>query len=261
VYDNIRKFLQFQLTVNVVGVGISLIAAFLPKFETPLRPVQLMWVNLIMDSMAALALATETPTRKLLTRHPFVKGGNLLTQIIWRFVLGHALFQIFVLIGTMYLMKDPLDIRDGTAKNPDKYIEDGRNIVHLSIIFNLFVWMQVFNEINARRVNNEWNVFDRFFDNSYFLWIMGITSVVQVVIVEFGGLFMGTTPLTWQQWLYCIGVGALSLPINQVIRLIPVNLNDGVLRIDTDKEFKRDLPDIDDHIVKNALEVVTATAS
>jgi len=83
-------------------------------------------------------------------------------------------------------------------------------------------------------------VFDRFFANPYFLVIMGITIVLQVLIVEFGDTFTQTHPLDWKEWLWCIGAGATSLVANQVIRLIPVDLTDGVLVVDSETIFKMD---------------------
>merc|ERR1712154_150056 len=102
VYDNIRKFVQFQLTVNVTALTISLIGAFYKPWQNPLTAVQLLWVNLIMDTMAALALATETPTRKLLNRHPFQKDSHIISQILWRFTFGHSAYQLTVLLVLIF---------------------------------------------------------------------------------------------------------------------------------------------------------------
>merc|ERR1719268_706795 len=87
VYDNIRKFVQFQLTVNVVALTLALFSAFLEdSIATPLMPVQLLWVNLIMDTMAALALATEKPTMHLLERYPYRPDRALISRLMWRFI-------------------------------------------------------------------------------------------------------------------------------------------------------------------------------
>merc|ERR1719197_1836700 len=89
VYDNIRKFLQFQLTVNVVACVLSLIAAFMDtiQMDAVLTPIQLLWVNLIMDTMAALALGTERPNQRLLERYPFRKEAGLISPVMKRFIL------------------------------------------------------------------------------------------------------------------------------------------------------------------------------
>lgn len=95
VYDNIRKFVQFQLTVNVVALTIALIGAF-TKFETPLKAVQLLWVNLIMDTMAALALGTELPTVELLNRRPYRLDASLISRIMWKNIFSQSVLQVFI---------------------------------------------------------------------------------------------------------------------------------------------------------------------
>jgi calcium-translocating P-type ATPase len=233
VYDNIRKFVQFQLTVNVVALTISLIAAFWTEFANPLTAVQLLWVNLIMDTMAALALATEDPTRKLLDRHPFKPDSPLITYVLWRFVFGHSIYQLTALLLTMFKADEWLDL----GGIPEGELQ---NKVHLTVIFNVFVWMQIFNEFNARRVANEWNVFENLFQNLYFWFIMCITVVLQILMVEFFGAFTSTVPLNGKQWAYCLGIGAGTLLWHQVVRLFPVNLNHGVKEVDASVLFKRE---------------------
>jgi len=241
VYDNIRKFVQFQLTVNVVALTISLFAAFFPRFENPLTAVQLLWVNLIMDTMAALALATEAPTRELLTRNPFEKDSPLITQILWRFILGHSVYQLAVLLITMFVGESILNLsNDDKRQDAYKSHNDEQNKVLLTVIFNSFVCMQIFNEINARKVNNEINVFSRFFDNWYFSLIIIITIAAQLLIVSFGGKFTSTVYLYPIEWLYCLIAGFGELLWNQLVRLIPVNFSDGKVDVQKDELFKID---------------------
>ena len=101
IYDNIRKFLQFQLTVNVVAMFLVFAGACLFG-EEPLTAVQLLWVNLIMDTFAALALATEPPNERVLDRQPSKKSDAIVNEIMWRNILGQALLQIVVLLVLMY---------------------------------------------------------------------------------------------------------------------------------------------------------------
>merc|ERR1711997_234419 len=202
VYDNIRKFVQFQLTVNVTALTISLVGAFYPPWTNPLTAVQLLWVNLIMDTMAALALSTEQPTVALLDRHPFKKDSHLITKLLWRFIFGHSIYQLTALILTLALGQEWLDIDE----IPDE--RTGRNTRHLTVVFNVFVWMQIFNEINARKVNNERNVFDGIHKNWIFWMIIIISICAQILLVEVGGQFASTTPLNLQEWGYSIAWGA-----------------------------------------------------
>lgn len=96
-----RKFLQFQLTVNVVAMFIVFFGAVFLK-DAPLNAVQMLWVNLIMDTFAALALATEPPEHNVLTRDPYPKDSAIVTEVMWRNVFGHAIYQSIVLIVLIF---------------------------------------------------------------------------------------------------------------------------------------------------------------
>jgi len=210
VYDSIRKFLQFQLTVNVVAVLLAFIGAVTNEHgESPLKPVQLLWVNLIMDTMAALALATEAPTPALLERKPYGKNDPLITRTMWKMIFGQAFFQLVVNLVILHYGH----VLFGVAKDGD---------VHLTILFNVFVLCQVFNEFNARRINDEMNIFSGVFTNTIFIGVLFFTIGMQFIIVEFGGEFTSTHSLTTEQWGYCFGIAALGLPLGYVLRLIKI---------------------------------------
>lgn len=102
VYDNVRKFLQFQLTVNVVAMFIVFFGSTILR-ETPLTAVQMLWVNLIMDTFAALALATEAPYDSILERQPYHKDDAIVTELMWRNVFGHAIYQSVVITLVIFL--------------------------------------------------------------------------------------------------------------------------------------------------------------
>ena len=102
VFDNVRKFIQFQLTVNVVAMFIVFLGSVILK-DSPLTAVQMLWVNLIMDTLAALALATEPPTNEILLRQPYRKDANIVTQEMWRNVFGHAVYQSIVIIMIIFM--------------------------------------------------------------------------------------------------------------------------------------------------------------
>eukprot|EP01087_Luapelamoeba_hula_P022590 TRINITY_DN813_c0_g1_i1.p2 TRINITY_DN813_c0_g1~~TRINITY_DN813_c0_g1_i1.p2 ORF type:complete len:988 (-),score=216.19 TRINITY_DN813_c0_g1_i1:69-3032(-) len=210
VYDSIRKFLQFQLTVNVVAVLLAFVGAVTNEHgESPLKPVQLLWVNLIMDTMAALALATEPPTDSLLERQPYGKTDPLITNTMWKMILGQAAYQLIVNLVVLYYGHHIF----GVEKDGD---------VHLTIVFNVFVLCQLFNELNARRIYDEMNVFSGFFTNRIFLAVLAFTVAAQYLIVEFGGEFTSTHSLTSSQWLACVGLGFISLPYGFLLRLFHV---------------------------------------
>ncbi|KAH3766666.1 calcium-translocating P-type ATPase [Pelomyxa schiedti] len=209
VYDSIRKFLQFQLTVNLVAVSLAFIGALTnSRGEAPLKPVQLLWVNLIMDTMAALALATEEPTPALLDRKPYGKSDALITHRMWRNVIVQAVFQLTVNLVILYYGHVIFGI-------------EKESIEHLTIVFNIFVLCQLFNEVNSRKLNGEINVFAGFFTNHVFVGVMAFTCVMQFLIIQFGGNFAGTRPLSLHQWAACFGIAALGLPIGLIPKIIP----------------------------------------
>jgi len=101
VYDNVRKFLQFQLTVNVVAMFIVFFGSVILK-DSPLTAVQMLWVNLIMDTFAALALATEPPQDDILDRQPYKKDAAIVTEVMWRNVFGHAIYQAIIIVAIIF---------------------------------------------------------------------------------------------------------------------------------------------------------------
>lgn len=101
VYDNVRKFLQFQLTVNVVAMFIVFFGSVILK-DSPLTAVQMLWVNLIMDTFAALALATEPPQDDILERQPYKKDAAIVTEVMWRNVFGHAIYQALIIVVVIF---------------------------------------------------------------------------------------------------------------------------------------------------------------
>ena len=203
VNDSIRKFLQFQLTVNIVAVVLAFIGAVtMGSGESPLKPVQLLWVNLIMDTMAALALATEEPTKELLNRKPQGKFESLISDSMWMHIIVQAIYQLVVNLALLHLGHILFGVEKGSVE-------------HLTIIFNSFVLCQVFNEVNCRKIApGEFNILEGFFTNPMFVGVLTFTSIAQYLIVEFGGDFASTTPLTGEQWFVCLMVGFGGIPIS-----------------------------------------------
>jgi magnesium-transporting ATPase (P-type) len=222
VYDNIRKFVQFQATMNVVAMSIAVIGA-LAGFGEPLTAVQLLWVNLIMDTFAALALGTEEPQRDmLLSRRPYSPDAFIISPVMARNIAGQSVYQIIVLLLLLFA-GDYYDV-----------VDQMEELEHYTIIFNTFVFMQLFNEINSRRVNREMNVFQNLFSNWLFSAVIIGTIGVQIIMVELAGDFASTTGLAWDRWLVCIALGFGALPWGALQRLIPVNYEFGEIELDPD---------------------------
>ncbi|PIN08810.1 Calcium transporting ATPase [Handroanthus impetiginosus] len=205
VYNNIQKFIQFQLTVNVAALVINFIAA-VSSGDVPLTAVQLLWVNLIMDTLGALALATERPSQELMHKPPVGRTEPLITNIMWRNLLAQSLYQIVVLLTLQFKGKSIFGV--------DEAVND-------TLIFNTFVLCQVFNEFNSRSLEKK-NVFKGIHKNKLFIGIIGITIVLQVVMVEFLKNFADTVRLSLGQWGICVAIAALSWPIGWIMKFVPV---------------------------------------
>eukprot|EP01091_Cochliopodium_minus_P014751 TRINITY_DN505_c0_g1_i1.p1 TRINITY_DN505_c0_g1~~TRINITY_DN505_c0_g1_i1.p1 ORF type:complete len:1009 (-),score=313.19 TRINITY_DN505_c0_g1_i1:89-3070(-) len=218
VYDSIRKFVQFQVTVNIVAVTLAFIGA-VSYGESPLTPIQMLWVNLIMDTMAALALATESPHKSLLDRKPYGRHENILTPAMWRNILGQAICQLIIMFFLMYL---PHRIPYFGLPPPGSWTTFQTDL-HQTLIFNTFVWCQIFNEFNARKLGNELNVFVGLFGNTIFVGVLIFTVTVQILIVQFAGRFASCVPLSFTQWVACVFIGSSSVPVGFLLRLIPIS--------------------------------------
>ncbi|XP_027167823.1 calcium-transporting ATPase 9, plasma membrane-type [Coffea eugenioides] len=212
VYANIQKFIQFQLTVNVAALVINVVAA-VSSGDVPLNTVQLLWVNLIMDTLGALALATEPPTDHLMHRTPVGRREPLVTNIMWRNLSIQALYQVGVLLVLHFCGKSILNLKHDDTGHA--------NMVKNTLIFNAFVLCQICNEFNARKPE-EFNVFTGVTKNHLFTGIVGTTLVLQIIIVEFLGKFASTVRLDWKLWLVSIAIGLFSWPLAIIGKLIPV---------------------------------------
>lgn len=209
VYINIQKFVQFQLTVNVVALIVNFSSACLTG-SAPLTAVQLLWVNMIMDTLGALALATEPPNNELMKRLPVGRRGNFITNAMWRNILGQSVYQ-FIVIWFLQAKGKSVFGLDG----PDS------TLMLNTLIFNCFVFCQVFNEISSREME-EIDVFKGILDNYVFVVVIGATVFFQIIIIEFLGTFASTTPLTIVQWIFSIIIGFLGMPIAAGLKMIPV---------------------------------------
>ncbi|KAK9840937.1 hypothetical protein WJX81_001285 [Elliptochloris bilobata] len=209
VFSNIRKFLQFQLTVNFVALVIAFVAA-VTNGETPLNVLELLWVNLIMDAMAALALATEMPTPELLLEKPHGRNEPLISRRMWKHVVVQGLYQLFWLFLIIYGAPAQLPAFAALVQMDaaTKWGQSKSNSL-------------VFNEFNARKIQDELNVFAGVWQSRTFLYIEVITVAFQVIIM--------TTPIAHFfrcqhqdgfMWLFAVGVGAGSLLVSFLTKLL-----------------------------------------
>jgi Ca2+ transporting ATPase len=246
IYDNIQRFIQFQLTVNVVAVVTCIIGAITIQ-QSCLTAVQMLWVNMIMDSLASLALATEEPTDVVLKRKPQNPNEFIVNPLMFKHIFGQAFPQIVLLLIFMFYGENVFveyeEDDDKVRHNPEnhdfvcsgryyhaeggedykEYLSEYGPSRHFTYIFNIFIWFQLFNEINSRRIKDEINVFEGMKRSYMFAIIWFITAAVQVIIVQVGywALRVNEYGLTVQQWFTCIAWGCVPLGWRFVLLLIP----------------------------------------
>ncbi|POS71435.1 calcium-translocating P-type ATPase [Diaporthe helianthi] len=210
VNDAVQKFLQFQITVNITAVLLAFVSAVSdPEMRSVLTAVQLLWVNLIMDTFAALALATDPPTEKILNRPPQGKKAPLITTNMWKMIIGQAIFQLVVTF-TLYFAGPRIfpSYSDGELR---------------TVVFNTFVWMQIFNEFNNRRLDNRFNIFEGLQRNQFFIVINILMVGLQVAIIFVGGRVFSVVEggLNGPQWAVSIVLALLCMPWAIAVRLFP----------------------------------------
>ena len=278
IYDNIRKFLQFQLSVNFCACILVFVCACVGN-ETPLTPIQMLWVNLIMDSLGSLALATEPPYEELLQREPTKRNESIINGRMWKHIIIQSLAQIIILIilyllapefikednltriaenriiehcYTAYPGRDINHIIYGTIAKWEssngklrgnqkefcgkyatkqtlqlafnEYVDSNNSSTHMTLIFNIFVFYTLFNQINCRVINDSFNIFIRITRSFLFPVICLTEMALQVIII-----FIGKSPfhiindgLTGTQWGITIGFSALTFVVSFIAKLIPL---------------------------------------
>ena len=212
VNDAVKKFLQFQITVNITAVILTFVSAVSnDSNHSVLSAVQLLWVNLIMDTLAALALATDPPTRKILDRPPQSKKESLITINMWKMISLQAVYQLVVTFILYFLGMSILGYQDTDQKRTELN----------TVVFNSFVWMQIFNQLNNRRLDNKFNVFEGILSNYWFMGINVIMVAGQIMIIFVGGAAFQITRLDGTQWAVSILTALPCLLWAVGVRMIP----------------------------------------
>ena len=211
VNDAVKKFLQFQLTVNITAVILTFVSAVASSDnESVLTAVQLLWVNLIMDTLAALALATDPPSISSLDRKPDNRKVSLITPTMWKIILGEATYQLIV-----SFILDFGGPHFFSTETPEQVVQ-----VH-ALVFNTFVWMQYFKMFVARRLDNKMNMFEGIWRNWYYVVVSAIILGAQILIMFVGGAAFSIERQTGVQWAIAICCGFGSIPVGLLLRCIP----------------------------------------
>ena len=291
IFDNIRKFLQFQLSVNFSAVLLVFVCSCIGS-ESPITAIQMLWINLIMDSLGSLALSTEDPSDELLYRHPHSKREYIINNCMWKMIIVQSLVQFSLVLylylyGSTFIEEDnperlamirqlencfgdfPAEVSEFKNHKVYYYIMDGKksswdpmkhlrrnldpkvcfffdrtrfeedqinnlyeaykwytstygNTVHMTMIFNKFVFFYLFNQINSRIINNNLNIFHRILDNWMFIAVTSVEMFIQFLLVQYGGLVFKCNKegLTLSQWEWCLGLAGLTFVVNFVLKFI-----------------------------------------
>jgi len=304
IYDNIRKFIQFQLTVNICACLLVFISSCIGK-ESPLSAIQMLWVNLIMDSLGSLALATEPPTDSLLERKPYPKTDYIINSLMWKHLFFQAVFELGITL-LMYLYAhrffpetNPNNINynkqilacygvipgQENIKNQDIYmmlagpaifwpIEKERlpdatpgdcgefyayknlsdahyflmgkvGSTHLTVIFNTFVIYTLFNQINARVIDDSYNIFINIEKNFLFVIVISVELCLQAIIISVAGIAFKVSKygLDGPQWGICFAFSSITFLVCVILKPIPIErcfeaMNNWLQSMKAEKEAK-----------------------
>ncbi|CAO1612617.1 unnamed protein product [Jaminaea pallidilutea] len=221
VRNAVRKFLQFQLAVNVGAVIITFVTSVASESEeSALTAVQLLWLNLIMDTLAALALATDPATPALLKKKPEQPNAPLISVEMAKMIVGQSLYQIALVLVLNFAGHSIFNLPDVPQGSIEQHNQE---LLIKALTFNTFVWCQLFNQVNARRLDRGLNIFEGIHRNGWFLFIMAIEIGLQILIVFVGGAAFSVTPLEGKYWAVSIVAGFLTWPLGVLIRLIPTD--------------------------------------
>ena len=227
LYLNIQRFILFQMTINVAACIIVLIGAFL-GVESPLTVTQMLWVNLIMDTFAALALASLPPSNRVMNDKPRARGANIITKPMTKGIFGVGGFFVVLLFGFIQYFKNE-DITSLTQFSITDYFshffhfgapKNGLSAYELSLFFSIFVFLQFWNMFNAKAYRTGKSTFYNIGKSQGFILIATVIVIGQVFITTFGGQMFNVTPLKLTDWAIIIGATSLVLWTGEFLRAI-----------------------------------------
>jgi Ca2+-transporting ATPase len=275
LYENIQRFIQFQLTINVSALTIAFLGPFF-GVRAPFTVLQLLWINVIMDTFASIALCSEPPREGVMDLPPKRKDENIVTPAMKVTILSTAAFFVVTMLALLMLMRSPgaddsgrpragffagpkVEERDWSfeaagsrvavqpaylehvykrewripegVREDESAPDDVRRLAgsmgeaaftvfQVALFFSIYVFFQVWNQINCRSLTPATSGFARLFSNGAFLTIAGITAVGQVLIVTIGGPVFKVEPLGLTAWLWVLGGTASVLVFAEIARLI-----------------------------------------
>lgn len=218
LYQNIQRFILFQMTVNVAACLIVLVGAFIPGIKSPLTVTQMLWVNLIMDTFAAMALASLPPSMKVMQEAPRSRDAFIINKPMMKFILTVGVFFFAVMIGMLFVMKShEITFESGILG----MVAGGKTLpaYECSVFFTTFVMLQFWNMFNAKAFATGKSAL-HFKDCKGFLTIAALIFFGQLLIVNLGGAMFNVTPLNIIDWLLIVGATSVVLWIGEIMRII-----------------------------------------
>jgi Ca2+-transporting ATPase len=280
LYENIQRFIQFQLTINVSALTVYLLGTLLFQVEAPFTVLQLLWINVIMDTFASIALCSEPPNPAVMRQPPKQRDENIVTRAMMRTIFTTAAFFVVVMLFLLVLMKgtpqwpglfgtkngpwsiqvdgsrfvaergdlkasrtglvdwrtglstEELDssypwwkVKDDPADTAlrnvaGREVEVAFTLLQVSIFFSVYVFFQVWNQINCRSLTPATSGLSRVWQNPTFLAIASTVAIGQIIIVTFGGPVFNVQPLSLPYWLGIIAGTASVLVFAEIVRLV-----------------------------------------
>lgn len=203
IYNNILKFIKFQLTINVGAVAVCAIAPFF-GIEEPLKITHILWINLVMDGLGALALGSEPALKKYMLEKPKSRTQSIVSAKMMNQILFAG---AWVAVLSFAFLKAPFFIN--MFANTEE---------HMTAYFSMFVLCAVFNGFNVR--SNTINIFEHIKENMSFLKVMGVIVIVQAVLTLVGGELFSCTPITVKNWLVIIAMAFTIIPVDMIRKVI-----------------------------------------
>jgi len=220
IFKSIRKFIMFQLTVNVAAVSITFLGPLL-GIDFPLTIIQLLWINMIMDTLAAIALGGEPALRRYMDEPPVRRDEHILTKPMISAILVNGLFVTG--FSVFFLMYPPIK---------DLFVRDGlpNHAVFMTAFFNIFIFQILFNGFNVR--SEGLNIFEHISENKRFITIMIMVFALQIVFTYIGGDVLRTVGLTLEEWGIIFGFSILIIPVDMLRKIV---MSTGKIFFDTIK--------------------------
>lgn len=201
LYENFQRFIQFQLTVNVASV-IVVLGALLLGYKAPFTPLQLLWINIIMDGPPALSLGLEPIQNEIMRRRPVSRNAGIVSRPMLKSILRNG-----TIIASICLVQNSMNFLEGLPN------ESG------TVLFTLFMVCQLFNAINSRKLKSE-SIREYGFKNKKMIGVLVLTFVLQIVITQFGGKLFNTVPLGIIMWLKIVAIGICILIVDEGVRYL-----------------------------------------